>query len=169
MSGEKTLVKDFTKGSIPQTLLLFAIPLMLANAFQVLYSAVDMVIVGRFVGKAGLSAVSQSSQILNFATMLVTGFCTGGQILIAQMIGAERRQELSGVIGTLFSFVLILGAAFSAGQLEDSPGILNADRQPGCSTGDPLQRCSYLNALCEQPGESGRRRRFRDLRHWTQD
>lgn len=115
MNEKRTLVRDFTKGSIPKTLLIFMIPFMASNAFQVLYSATDMVIVGRFVGSAGLSAVSQGSQILNFATMLCTGFCTGGQVLIAQLIGAERRKELSAVIGTLFSSMLILGLAFSAG------------------------------------------------------
>lgn len=113
MRGEKTLIKDFTTGSIPVTLLVFMLPFMVSNAFQVLYSIIDMVIVGRFVGSAGLSAVSQGSHFLNFATMLCAGFSTGGQILIAQLIGAERREELSGVTGTLFSSMMILGLAFS--------------------------------------------------------
>ena len=109
------MVRDFTKGSVPRTLLIFMLPFMASNAFQVLYSTVDMIIVGQFVGSAGLPAVAQGSQLLNFATMLCTGFCTGGQVLIAQLIGAERREKLSGVIGTLFSSMLLLGLAFSVG------------------------------------------------------
>ena len=113
MHGTQTLVKDFTEGSIPRMLMLFMLPFMASNAFQVLYSTIDMIIVGQFVGSAGLSAVSLGSQILNFVTMLSTGFCTGGQVLLAQLIGADRREELSGVIGTLFSSVLLGGVVIS--------------------------------------------------------
>ncbi|MDR1379709.1 MAG: MATE family efflux transporter [Synergistaceae bacterium] len=111
----ENLVRDFRKGSIPKTLLVFMLPFMASNVFQVLYSTVDMIVVGRCVGSAGLAAVSLGSQVLNFATMLCTGYCTGGQVLISQLIGAERRKELNGVIGTLFASTLILGVAFSAG------------------------------------------------------
>ena len=113
MHRTQTLVKDFTEGSIPRMLMFFMLPFMASNAFQVLYSTIDMIIVGQFVGSAGLSAVSLGSQILNFVTMLSTGFCTGGQVLLAQLIGADRREELSGVIGTLFSSVLLGGVVIS--------------------------------------------------------
>ena len=60
---KRNISKDFTQGSIPRQLLLFALPFMASNALQVLYSTIDMIIVGEFVGTPGLSAVSQSSQI----------------------------------------------------------------------------------------------------------
>jgi putative MATE family efflux protein len=113
MAQRKGLVKDFNSGSIPKMLLTFMLPFMASNAFQVMYSAVDMIIVGKYVGDAGLSAVSQGSQLLNFATMLSMGFCSGGQVLISQLIGANRRKELNKVIGTLFTSVVLLGVAFS--------------------------------------------------------
>jgi putative MATE family efflux protein len=95
-------------------MLIFMLPFMASNAFQVLYSTIDMIVVGRYVGSAALAAVAQGSQVLNFATMLCTGYCTGAQVLIAQMIGANRRENLNGVIGTLFSSVLIIGLFFSS-------------------------------------------------------
>ena len=67
---EKTAVRNYTNGSIPKQLLLFAFPFMASNALQVLYSLVDMLIVGQFVGSFGLSAVSTASQVFTFATML---------------------------------------------------------------------------------------------------
>ena len=85
---EKRLSKDFTQGNIPKQLLLFTLPFMASNALQVLYSTIDMIIVGHYVGTAGLSAVSQSSQILNFATMVCLGFANGGQVLVSQALGA---------------------------------------------------------------------------------
>ena len=109
----KSLSKDFTEGSIARQLILFAIPFMLSNALQVLYSTIDMVIVGKFVGTAGLSAVSQSSQIINFATMVCLGFSNAGQVLLAQAMGAGKRKEMNDIIGTLFSFVSALSIVLS--------------------------------------------------------
>ena len=63
---------------------------MASNAMQVLYSTIDMIIVGEFVGTPGLSAVSQSSQIVNFATMVCLGFSNAGQVLIAQALGVPE-------------------------------------------------------------------------------
>ena len=90
------------------------LPFMASNALQVLYSTIDMVIVGRFVGSEGITAVSQSSQIVNFATMVCLGISNAGQVLISQAIGAGKRKEMNDIIGTLFSFVSIIAVIFSA-------------------------------------------------------
>ena len=109
----KSISKNFTSGSIPKQLLIFMLPFMASNALQVLYSTIDMIIVGEFVGTPGLSAVSQSSQILNFATMVCFGFSNGGQVLISQALGAGKRKEMSRIIGTLFSLISIFAVALS--------------------------------------------------------
>ena len=111
---KKSISKDFTHGSIPKMLLAFTVPFMASNALQVLYSTIDMIIVGAYVGTAGLSAVSQSSQILNFATMVTLGFASAGQVLISQALGAGKRKEMSRIIGTLFSVILLLGLVLTA-------------------------------------------------------
>ena len=105
--------KDLTTGSIPKQLFALMIPFMFSNALQVLYSTIDMVIVGKYVGTAGLSAVSQSSAILNFATMICLGFANGGQVVIGQALGAGKKQETNNIIGTLFTVILLMGLAFS--------------------------------------------------------
>ena len=110
----KTLRKDFTQGNISRQLLLFALPFMASNAMQVLYSTIDMIIVGEFVGTPGLSAVSQSSQIVNFATMVCLGFSNAGQVLISQALGAGKKKEMNDIMGTLFSFVPALALVLSA-------------------------------------------------------
>ena len=89
------------------------LPFMASNALQVLYSTVDMIIVGRYVGTAGLSAVSQSSLIVTFATMMSLGFSNAGQILIAQALGAGKKKETNSIIGTLFTLILAMGLLFS--------------------------------------------------------
>ena len=109
----KRISKDFTQGSLPKQLILFALPFMASNALQVLYSTIDMIIVGEYVGTAGLAAVSQSSLILNFATMVTLGFSNAGQVLISQALGAKKHKEMNDVIGTLFSFITMLAVVLS--------------------------------------------------------
>ena len=110
----KTITKDFTQGSVAKQLFWFMLPFMASNALQVLYSTIDMIIVGEYVGTPGLSAVAQSSQILNFATMVCFGFSNAGQVLVSQALGAGKRKELNSIIGTMFSLLVILALILSA-------------------------------------------------------
>ncbi len=113
MTVGKKLTKDFTRGSVAKQLLWFTLPFMASNAMQVLYSTIDMIIVGEYVGTAGLSAVSQSSQIMNFATMVCLGFSNGGQVLVSQALGARKQKEMNRIIGTLFTLILLLAVVLS--------------------------------------------------------
>ena len=113
MMRTTSISKDFTKGNIVWQLLMFTLPFMASNALQVLYSTIDMVIVGKYVGTPGLSAVSQSSQILSFATMVCLGFSNAGQVLISQALGAGKRKEINEIIGTLFGMILGMGLFLS--------------------------------------------------------
>ena len=125
-----SLSKDFTKGNIAKQLIWLALPFMASNALQVLYSTIDMIIVGECVGTPGLSAVSQSSQILNFATMVCLGFSSAGQVLLAQAIGAGKKKEMNSIIGTLFSFIFIIAAIMTAAVLSGRYIILDLMNMP---------------------------------------
>ena len=137
----KTLIYDFTEGPIFVKLIRFAIPFMMSNAMQVLYSLVDMVVVGRFVGSHGLSAISISSQLFVFLTMVCSGFCTGGQIYISQLIGKGERNKLNNTIGTLFSAILSMGLLVSVLSLFFSKPLLHLLNTPEESFGGAL---SYM-------------------------
>lgn len=108
-----SIAKDFTRGNITKQLLLFSLPFMASNALQVLYSTIDMIIVGEYVGTAGLSAVSQSSMIVNLATMVCLGFSNAGQVMIAQALGAKKHKEMNEILGSLTIYVLLVSVAFS--------------------------------------------------------
>lgn len=109
----KTLSKDFTTGNIPRQLFWFMLPFMASNALQVLYSTIDMIIVGKYVGTPGISAVSQSSLVLNFVTMVCLGFSNAGQVLIAQALGAKKRKEMNTIICTLFGVIVCISVVCS--------------------------------------------------------
>ena len=126
----KTLAKDFTRGNIAKQMLWFMLPFMASNALQVLYSTIDMIVVGYYVKTPGLSAVSQSSQILNFATMVCFGFSNGGQVLVSQALGGGKRKELNRIIGTLFSLIGILALVLTVVILGFREQILTAMNMP---------------------------------------
>ena len=125
-----SLSKNFTEGNIFRQLLLFSLPFMASNALQVLYSTIDMIIVGEFVGTPGLSAVSQSSQIVNFATMVCLGFSNAGQVLLAQALGAQKKKEMNDIIGTLFTFIAAIAIMFTVAMLLLQNWILDTMKIP---------------------------------------
>ena len=103
---------------------------MASNALLVFYSTIDMIIVGKCVGTPGLSAVSLSSQIINFASMVCLGFSNAGQVLLAQALGAGKKREMTDIIGTLFTFVSLLSLALSAAILGGQNLILRLIKVP---------------------------------------
>ena len=97
-----TLVRNMTEGPILRQMILFALPLMLGNLLQTVYSLADSVIVGQFVGAAGLSAVATGSEAVNLITLVGMGFAAAGQVLIGQFVGKREPEKISRVAGTLF-------------------------------------------------------------------
>jgi len=107
------MIRDLTVGSPLKRLLKFSFPFILANLLQQIYNMADMVIVGQFVGSAGLSAASAGGDIAIFFLFVAMGFSSAGQIVISQHIGAGNREQLSRTIGTLFTFQFLMAAAFT--------------------------------------------------------
>lgn len=111
--SQKTYVTDFTKGSIPKQLFTFAAPLFLSSLLQVLYNMVDMIVVGKVMGKAGLSAVSIGGDVSTFLTFLAMGFSAAGQVIIAKYIGAGQREKVGRFIATMFTTLMLCSVVIS--------------------------------------------------------
>ena len=105
----KAIINDMTQGSVFKKMVVFTLPVMFANALQLCYGLVDMVIVGKFVGSAGLSAITIGSQVFNLMATLCIGFSVGGQVFISQIIGGKEYRKLNQTIGTVFTLVGVLG------------------------------------------------------------
>lgn len=103
---------DMTKGPILKELVLFALPLLLGNAFQQLYNTVDSVIVGQFVGPESLAAVTSTAVIINTLVGLFVGFSTGSSVIISQFFGAQKADMLRKSIHTALTATFIMGIAF---------------------------------------------------------
>lgn len=68
---------------------------------------VDMIVVGKYVGSVGLSAVSIGGDILHFITFIAMGFANAGQVIISQYTGAGRKDKINSLIGNMFTFLTI--------------------------------------------------------------
>lgn len=112
-NGSDTIIRDLTQGSVTQLLLVFAFPLLCSNLLQTFYNMVDMVVIGRFVGKTGLSAVSIGGDVLHFLTFLVMGFSNAGQVILSQYIGAGQHDRVKGTIGTMFTVTFGMAVVLS--------------------------------------------------------
>ena len=111
--NEKSMARDLTEGNVWKKLIIFALPFMLANLLQTLYTMVDAMIVGQFVGAEALAAVTTCGTLVEFYMSIGIGFASAGQIIIAQYLGQKNSKAVSKAIGTLFSFLLILAICMS--------------------------------------------------------
>ncbi|MCQ2982023.1 MAG: MATE family efflux transporter, partial [Treponemataceae bacterium] len=113
--------QDMTVGSPTKAIAKFAIPLLIGNLAQQLYSTVDSVVVGKYCtiarngynGVDALSAVGVSGPIVNLLLVLFIAVSTGAGILVAQYFGAKDKERLSITIGTSISLIVVTGAAVS--------------------------------------------------------
>lgn len=108
---------DLTEGSILRGLLVFAVPIILTNLIQQLYSLVDLIVIGQFMGNIGTVGVSTGGEISDMLTPIATAFATAGQIYIAQRAGAKNEEKMRSAIGTTITSMMLLSLIFTFGTL----------------------------------------------------
>ncbi|MBU5228222.1 MATE family efflux transporter [Clostridium senegalense] len=122
--------KILTEGNIYKSLLMFAIPFLIANFIQALYGAVDMAIVGWFGSSISISAVSIGSQVMQILTSLISGLTMGGTILIAQYFGAEKEKDTVETISTMLTLFVGFAILFTIVMMFLTPSFLKMLRTP---------------------------------------
>ena len=112
----KRVGKNLTEGTIWKILITFALPIILTSIIQQLYSMVDLMVAGKYVGRAGTIGVSTGGELADFITPVAMALSTAGQIYIAQLVGAKQDNEVRETIGTLLglSFLVSLVLAGAA-------------------------------------------------------
>ncbi|MBQ6345997.1 MAG: MATE family efflux transporter, partial [Clostridia bacterium] len=105
--------RDMTSGSIIRQIVLFALPLMLGNIFQMMYNTVDSIVVGNFVGKEALAAVGSTTMIVNMLVFFFNGFSVGAGVVIAQHFGARDPERLHSAVETTVAVTFVMCALFT--------------------------------------------------------
>lgn len=98
---------DMTTGKPWEQIVMFTIPMLLGNIAQQLYSTVDSIVVGKYVGDNALAAVGSASPILNLLLVLFIGISMGTSIMVSQYFGARDRENLSKTIGSTITLTAI--------------------------------------------------------------
>ena len=118
-------VNGITEGVIWKQLLLFFFPIVLGTFFQQLYNTADAIIVGKAVGKEALAAVGGSTgTLINLLVGIFVGLASGASVIIAQLFGARRAQDVSRAVHTTIALALSSGALLTAVGLLCAGGIL---------------------------------------------
>lgn len=105
---------DMTQGAPWKSILLFTVPMLIGNIAQQLYSTVDSIVVGKYIGDNALSAVGSSLPILNMLLVLFIGISSGATIMASQYFGSKSRNDLSYSIGNSITVTLISCVALIA-------------------------------------------------------
>ena len=96
-------------GTIMDKLITFAFPLMLSGVLQLMFNAVDIIVVGRFSGSSSLAAVGSTTALINVFTNLFIGISLGANVLAARFFATGREKEMSETVHTSITFALISG------------------------------------------------------------
>lgn len=112
-TDKKSKTRDMTVGSIPMHLILFSLPLLLGNIFQLLYNTVDTWVVGNYVSTQALAAVGSTTPIINIMVFFFNGLSIGAGVVIARNYGAKDFDSLHISIETTMAMTFILSVIFS--------------------------------------------------------
>lgn len=127
---------DMCSGPILKNVLKFAVPIMIGNFLQILFSAVDMAVVGNFVGEDALAAVGANISLVFLIFNLFVGLSIGANIVTARYYGAQDKQGVEEAVHCSMAiclicgvFIAVLGIAISRYSLEmlDTPANIMED------------------------------------------
>ena len=96
-------------GSIMDNLISFALPLMISSILQLMFNAVDIIVVGRFSGSQALAAVGSTTALINVFTNLFIGISLGTNVLAARFFAAGKAKEMSETVHTSVLLAIISG------------------------------------------------------------
>ena len=122
---------SMTEGPVLQGMLAFFLPIMLGTLLQQLYSAVDAVVLGQFVGKTALAAVGGSDIVLiNLIVNFFVGLSSGASVVISQHAGAQEHEQVSKAVHTAIFLAVIVGALMMLLGMTVAPLLLPALSTP---------------------------------------
>ena len=98
---------DMTIGTPWRHLIKYALPLLAANALQLLYNAADTVIAGRFIGPEALAAEGTAGPVMNLVILAVSGMCIGSGVLMSEAYGRKQFAEVRSILGSTITLGLL--------------------------------------------------------------
>ncbi|HIV85674.1 MAG TPA: MATE family efflux transporter [Candidatus Monoglobus merdigallinarum] len=121
---------DMCSGPILQKMLIYAVPLMFSGVLQLMFNAMDIVVVGKFSGDNSLAAVGSNSSIIGLLTNLFVGMSVAANVLVARFYGAKDRKALTRTVHTSMLMSLISGVIMTVIGIAGAEWVLRAMQTP---------------------------------------
>lgn len=102
-------MQDLTSGNEGKLIFNFAAPMLIGNIFQQLFSVVDSIVVGKFIGKDALAAVGASFPVIFIMVSMIVGLMMGTTVTISQYFGAKNMTKIKRAIDTMYIYSAIIG------------------------------------------------------------
>ena len=116
---------NMLEGNIFRSILIYTIPLVIGNFFQLLYATVDMAIVGNSSGSIGVDSVGAATPIINVVSFLIIGLSNGASILMSELYGKKDYEGLKKEIGLCITAISVVGIILSLGVIASSNLLLD--------------------------------------------
>ena len=137
-------MRSLTEGNETKVIINFALPMLIGNVFQQLYTTVDGIVVGKGVGKEALGAIGASFPIIFFMVSLSIGLTMGASIMISQLFGAKDYDRMKRTMSTAYVLLIIASAVITIFGVALSGPVLRLIRVPEAIY--PLAK-SYLQIM----------------------
>lgn len=134
MAKDKT--NDMTVGQPLKVILLFMIPVFLGNVLQQFYNIADSVIAGKFIGVNALAAIGSTGSLMFFVTGWINGLSSGFAIIVAQMFGAKKYDDMRHYVAMSIYLMVGMTAVMTAGLFIFNEPILRLMNSPEELMGD---------------------------------
>ena len=134
MNKQKT--NDMTVGNPVRLIIQFMIPMFLGNIFQQFYNIVDSIVAGQFIGVDALAAIGSTGSLMFFVTGWLNGLSSGFAIIVAQMFGAKKYDDMRHFVAMSIYLMFGFAAAMTIGFLVFNVPILRLMNSPADLMGD---------------------------------
>lgn len=121
---------DLLGGSLFKKLFFFSVPLILSGVLQLMFNAVDVIVVGRYCGSAALAAVGSTGSLVSLTVNLFMGLSVGTSVAVAQSLGANRANDARETVHTSIAISLICGVVVSFTGILGARGMLGLMGSP---------------------------------------
>ncbi|MBQ8341548.1 MAG: MATE family efflux transporter [Clostridia bacterium] len=136
---------DLTSGPLFPAIVRFAIPLIIGSLVQLLFNAVDIVVLGKMADTTAQASVSATSAVTSLLINSFIGFSTGTNIILARFLGAKDRENVRKTVDTSILAAGAIGVLVAIAGLFLSPLLLNLTNCPdACLDGASLYLRIYL-------------------------
>jgi len=135
---------DMTKGNPSRIILKFFIPLFIGNLLQQLYSIIDAIVIGKFVGTDAFAAVGSSGAVTVFITSILLGLAMGASAIFSQLYGGRQYDELKKTISTALIFLFCVSVLVTIVTSVFLPQIVSLYRMPKETTAYAIDYLKYV-------------------------